>query len=97
MNKLKAFLSSQAEKANSTRGTLVAIVGIYIAYLGYQMLGDTRSGASAMSMPVTVLFMVLLGISGIVVFAYGAFLFWTGWQKEKKNLKENDNNQEEDI
>ena len=95
MEKIRSFLADQAEKANSTRGTLIAIVGIYIAYLGYQMLGDTKSGASSMSMPLTIALMVIMGIIGIAVFAYGAFLFWTGWQREKKKLSEENSDKEE--
>lgn len=96
MNKLKKFLSAQAERANSTRGTLIALVGGYIAYLGYQMLQDTRSGVSSMSLSLTIAFMIVMFIIGAAVFAYGAYLFWAGWKKEKETIPK-DENHEEDV
>ena len=90
MNKLKKFLDSKKQEAGSTKGTLVALVGGYLVYLGIQMLVDTKSGVSSMSMGLTILFMTLMIIAGITVFAYGAWLFWTGWKKEKNAMKENE-------
>ena len=89
MNKIRKFLDSKKGEAGSTRGTLVLAVGVYIVYLGISMLKDTKSGASSMSMGLTIFFMVLMCIIGLIVFAYGAWLFWTGWQKEKAAMNQN--------
>ena len=97
MNKLKAFLASKKQEAGSTKGTLVAVVGGYIVYLGFQMLQDTKSGVSSMGMGQTIAFMVLLVLAGAIVFAYGAWLFWVGWKKEKEAMKESEEGEEKMV
>ena len=86
MKNFRKFLDRQAERADSTRGTLVAVVGGYIIYLGIQMLDDTKSGASSMGMTETLVLMCVMILAGALVFAFGAFLFWSGWKRERANI-----------
>lgn len=70
-------------KDNATRGTIIAVVGIYLCYLGVGMLRDTKAGISKMPMTLTIIFMALMIIAGILVTVYGARIFLSGWREQK--------------
>lgn len=86
MNRFKEALLSQSERTSSTRGSIIALVGAYIIYMAFQMLKNTRTGASSMSMRLTVILMAVMIIAGLAVIAYGVFLFWEGWKRERANI-----------
>lgn len=86
MTKFKEFLKRQADSTDSVRGLLVAIVGGYIAYLGWQMYGDTKAGVSSMSMPVTIALMVVMILVGVAVCAFGLYLSWACWKKATEDI-----------
>ena len=81
-------------KDNATRGTIIAFVGIYLCYLGAGMLRDTKSGISKMPMTLTIIFMVLMIIAGILVAVYGARIFLAGWKEQKNGTAEKDREEE---
>ena len=64
MEKLKKLLSKLPE-VSPAQGWLMVIAGGYLIYMAFQMLRDTRSDVSSMSMPVTVLLMILMSLCGI--------------------------------
>lgn len=81
-------------KDNAARGTVIAFAGLYLCYMGAEMLKDTKAGISKMSMTLTVILMVLMIIAGILVTVYGARLFLAGWKKQKDGAAEKDREEE---
>ncbi len=81
MEKLKKLLSKLPE-VSPAQGWLMVIAGGYLIYMAFQMLRDTRSGVSSMSMPVTVLLMILMSLCGIAVLAYGGSGVYREWKKQ---------------
>lgn len=99
MKRLKEILNRQAERASGPRGALVTVVGGYIIYMGLKMPVNTRTGASSMSMPLTVVLTVLMLLVGGLVIAYGGFLFVAGWKKanQANPADSNDESQKGDM
>ena len=81
MEKLKKLLAKLPE-AGGAQGWLMAIVGGYLIYMAFQMLRDTRSGVSSMSMPTTVLLMILMSLCGLAVLVYGGSGVYREWKKQ---------------
>ena len=81
MEKLKKLLARLPE-AGAAQGWLMAIVGGYLIYMAFQMLRDTRSGVSSMSMQLTVVLMILMILCGIAVLAYGGSGIYREWKKQ---------------
>ena len=52
---------------NRNRAMLLAIVGVYVIYLAYEIMRDGLAGNTSMAMWVCVLCTVLLGGAGIAV------------------------------
>lgn len=101
MKRFKELLNEQAKRATGARGAIVTVVGGYFIYMALQMLKNTKSGASSMSMPLTVTLMCVMLLAGGLVIAYGGFLFLSGWNNEKKRTtgdgqEEYDGNEEEE-
>lgn len=81
MEKLKKLLARLPE-AGAAQGWLMIIVGGYLIYMAVQMLRDTRSGVSSMSMQLTVVLMVLMTLCGIAVLVYGGSGIYREWKKQ---------------
>ena len=81
MEKLKKLLAKLPE-AGAAQGGLMAIVGGYLIYMAFQMLRDTRSGVSSMSLQLTVVLMILMILCGIAVLAYGGSGIYREWKKQ---------------
>lgn len=96
MKRFKEALLAQAQQSNSSRGILIALVGSYIIYMGVQMLRNTQSGLSTMSMPLTLVLMSVMILAGAGVAVYGGFIFWSGWKRQRESIPEekNENSQE---
>lgn len=97
MKRFKEFLKNQAEQTNSTRGTLVALIGGYVAYLGVQMLKDAKSGVSTMDIRQSVILMCIMILAGALVFSFGAYLFWSCWKREKEGIPAYNNKEKETM
>ena len=81
MEKLKKLLSKLPE-VGAAQGWLMIIAGGYLVYMALQMLRDTRSGVSSMSMPLTVVLMVLMILCGTAVLTYGGSGVYREWDKQ---------------
>ncbi|MBO7422894.1 MAG: hypothetical protein J6T99_05855 [Oscillospiraceae bacterium] len=81
MKKLKKLLARLPE-AGAARGSLLIIVGCYLIYMAVQMLRDTLSGVSSMTMGVTVIFMILMSLCGLAILAYGGSGVYREWKKQ---------------
>ncbi|MCD8144371.1 MAG: hypothetical protein LUD79_03370 [Oscillospiraceae bacterium] len=89
--KKKKRFDYQMQRANSTHVTILCLVGAYFLYMAYRMLQNTRSGASEMSMPVTILLMVVMSLLAIMTFAYAGYV----WYQIKKKSELTDEEAEE--
>lgn len=99
MKQIKEILKRQAERATGARGAVVTVVGGYFIYMGFRMLANTKAGLSSMSMPLTIVLMILMILVGAVVIAYGIFLFIEGWKRQKdsfSDMEDNENNTDEE-
>lgn len=87
MANLKELLNQTIPQNNGTHATLIAVIGGYLVYLAYQMVRDTLSGASSMSMTTTVILAGAMALCGLAVVAYG-FRLWRKGEKAKKEAAE---------
>lgn len=83
----KKKVAERSSASNSTRGILMLLIGAYIGYLGITMPQDVKSGASSMSMGLSVFWMIIMLLIGIFVAAYGGFIFYFGWQRQKSGYE----------
>ena len=74
--KKKKRFDYSLQRANSTHVALLVLIGLYFIYMAYKMLQNTRSGASDMSMPMTLLLMAVMGLAGLAVIGYGAYIWY---------------------
>jgi len=96
-NKLKKFLDTQTKGVtNSVPGTMTALVGGYVVYLAVQMIMTALKGETSMSLWLTVLLASIMGIVGLLACALGAYVFYVGWQREKKNKAKSDDQNKQD-
>lgn len=90
-NNLKDLLNQPLPKNASAHATMLLVIGGYLVYLAYQMVRDTMSGASSMSMTTTVILAGIMALCGLGVMGYG-FLCWRAGVKEKQK-----DGQQEDV
>ena len=83
MAKLKELLNQTIPQNAGAHATMIAVIGGYLVYLAYQMVRDTLSGASTMSMTTTVILAGVMALCGLAVMAYG-FRLWRKGEAAKK-------------
>ena len=71
-------------KNGTMRSSLLALVGVYMLYLAWELIDGMRNGASSMAPAVSVLFAVLFAAAGIFIFLYT----WRVWKEEKRREAE---------
>ena len=81
-NPLKELLSRPLPRGTSTHATLLSLIGAYLVYLAYEMLRDTLSGASEMSLPVTLILGGIMALVGVAVVIYGLWMWRENVRKE---------------
>ena len=97
MGTLKELFTTPIKKNTGTRGAMLVLVGGYIAYLGYKMYRNTLSGASSMSMQLTVILMSVMILAGLAVIVYGGIVLYHGWKDyEHDRSRENAIQSQED-
>lgn len=64
------------KRANPTHAMLLVIVGGYLIYMAIQMLKNTQSGQSSMSMTTTAVLMLVMILAGAAVWVYAGYLFY---------------------
>ena len=69
---------------NRNRAMLLAVVGVYVIYLAYEMMRDELAGKSTMAMWVCVLCTILLGCAGIAVLVLAWKVYKTKDQEEEE-------------
>ena len=81
---------------NTTRGMIFALVGAYIAYMGFQMYKNTVNGLSTMSMTTTILLMSLMILAGAGVIIYGIMKIVKDAKEQRQQLEESEQKEEEE-
>lgn len=84
MAKLKELLNQTLPRNNSAQATMMAVIGGYLVYLAYEMVRDTISGVSSMSMTTTVILAGIMALCGLIVLAYGI----RSWRKAEQAKRE---------
>ena len=85
----KSIFNTQLNMSPSPHATLLVVIGGYLVYLAYQMVRDTMSGVSAMSMTTTAILAGLMALAGLAVFGYGAWEALRSWKATKeKSIEE---------
>ena len=69
---------------NRNRAMLLAIVGIYVIYLAYEIMRDGLAGNTTMAMWLCVLCTVLMGCAGIAVLILAWKVYKTKDQEEEE-------------
>lgn len=92
MAKLKELLNQTLPRNDSAHATLLAVIGGYMIYLAYQMVQDTLSGVSEMSMTTTAILAGVMALCGLGVLAYGI----RTWRKTKNAAREAEEKHTED-
>lgn len=87
MAKLKELLNQTLPQNDTAHATMIAVIGGYLVYLAYQMVRDTLSGASSMSMTTTVILAGVMALCGLAVIACG-FRMWRKGEAAKKEAAE---------
>lgn len=87
MANVKELLTGTLPRNNSAHATMIAVIGGYLIYLAYQMVRDTLSGASSMSMTTTVILAGIMALCGLGVIAYGIWV-WRRGVKASQQTKE---------
>lgn len=88
MANLKELLSRPLPQSNSNRSTLLVVVGGYLMYMAYQMVTDTLSGASAMSLTATVILAGIMGLGGLGTIVYGVLVWRAASRAGEKSSPE---------
>ncbi|MBQ7800979.1 MAG: hypothetical protein IJ375_01500 [Oscillospiraceae bacterium] len=86
----KSIFDAKLDMSGGTHATLVAVIGAYLVYMAYQMVRDTLSGASTMSMTTTVILAGLMALAGLGVMGYA---LWS-WLRGRKAGKEEERTDE---
>lgn len=84
MANLKELFNQPLPRGNSTHATLLAVIGGYLIYMAYQMVRDTLSGASAMSLTTTIIFAGIMALCGLGVIGYAVYT----WRANAKASEE---------
>lgn len=86
--KKKSIFNQPLNVSGGTHATMLVVIGAYIAYMGYEMIRDTLSGASSMSLTTTVILAGLMILAGLAVLAYGAWMGLKSFRDQKKEKRE---------
>lgn len=68
---------------DAARGGLWAAGGGYTVYMAYQMVRNTLSGASSMSLTTTAVLAAVLGLGGAAVAGFGFYIMYKDYKKSK--------------
>lgn len=83
-NDLKELLSRPLPRGDSNHATLLAVIGGYLIYMAYQMVRDTLSGASTMSLSLTLVLAGIMAVCGLAVIGYSIWM----WRAHGKAARE---------
>lgn len=86
-NDLKELLNRRLPKGDATHAALLAAVGGYLIYMAYQMVRDTLSGASSMSLTMTVVLGGIMALCGLAVIGYGIWMWRANIKAARKAEK----------
>lgn len=89
-NDLKELLSRPLPRGDSTHATLLAVIGGYLIYMAYQMVRDTLSGASSMSLSLTLLLGGIMAVCGLAVIGYGIWMWRANVKAARKAQEQED-------
>lgn len=70
-------------KNEAAHGTLLSCGGGYTIYMACQLVQNTRSGPSSMSMTTTLILAAFLALGGAVVLGFGMYLLYKDYKKRK--------------
>lgn len=79
---------------NPTHATIMAVVGVYILYMAYQMVKNALSGNTEMTPSASYMMAGLLGLGGLAVIGYGIYNM-VAFIKKEKGIEENQSIDEE--
>ncbi len=71
---------------NRNRASLLAIAGVYVLYLAYEMVKDQVNGKSTMALWLCIVAVAFFGIAGIAVLIYA----WKIYRTKDKDDQEED-------
>lgn len=72
---------------NPTHASIEMLVGAYIIYMAYQMLKNTRTGASNMSMTTTLILVGIMLVVGLAVIGYGGYIWYGVWKRSMNAME----------
>ena len=81
-NSFSKLLTQKLPQVNGTHAILLVVIAGYIAWMAYQMVRNTLSGKSSMSMTTTMILVVIMGLISLLIFAYAAFIFYQSVKKD---------------
>ena len=87
-NQTKNEQGRTGSQGNTTRVSLLAVVGGYLIYMAWQMVRDTISGASEMSMTTTLILAGLMALGGLGTIAYAIRVWRSGNQGTEEDGEE---------
>ena len=87
----KSLFSMKLPRGTPGHATIMAAAGGYVVYMAYQMVQNTLSGNSTMSLTTTYIVGGLMALGGLAVIGYGV-LIWISWNRK---TKQDDNEEEE--
>lgn len=90
-NDPKALLK-RLPKGDATHASLLAVIGGYLIYMAYQMVRDTLSGASSMSLTMTLILGGIMALCGLAVLIYGIWM----WRVNTNAARETEKPEAED-
>lgn len=85
-NQLKELLNRPLPRGNSSRASLLVLIGAYLIYMAYQMVRDTLSGVSSMDMTTTVILAGIMALGGLGVVGYAVCI----WRAARKAAQTSD-------
>ncbi len=68
-------LTALVERGNKTHAGLLAIIAIYFIYMAWQMVQNTLSGASTMSLTTTIVFAAIMVLVAIAIGVYAVLIY----------------------
>jgi len=80
---LKALFDQPLSQNNSTHATLLAVIGGYLIYMAYEMVQNTLTGKSTMSMTTTVIAALIMALAGLGTIAYGVYTWRAGSKQQE--------------
>lgn len=83
----KKLFTEPLPKNEVSHAALLVIAGGYVLYLAYGMIQDTLNGVSEMSLTLSIVLAVVMGLAGLAVVIYGIRL-WILAKKAQQAVEE---------